>query len=227
MSMEQVTACRLALNEVLRSDAGGEKILDALEVLNRRLALLESRERHDALASGRRGDSASRANGFTETETMVLRRFASCGVVTHAEVPSELYRYVSAIRRKCKTIAPAIKIVTRTGAGYELIAGFDDLWRLLHVAKTPALTVAGFTTRQSEILQVLAVRGSIHTEWGKAVQRHMSNIRKKLPRGIVIETHAGEGLYTLTKGREALTRLIAGEGDARPSPSKEPALLAA
>lgn len=206
---------RIARDEALASGRDPADILEALCVINRRIVSMEAEERNKAWACGRRGDAAAKIPGLTDTLTDLVRRFAACGVVRHDEV-ADLHRHKSALSKVLKVKAPSVIIETLVGEGYEIVAGFDELYRLLHQSKKLSRCAPGFTARQTEILHVLAARGSIHTDWGKAVQRHMSNIRAELKRQglskkITITTHGGEGLYTVDKGREVLSALVEGE----------------
>lgn len=228
---------RTATTEALASGADPDSILEALVVINRKLALLEAHNRQRAMACGYRADGVAKIEGLTETLTSVLRRFAACGVVSYEDVP-DLHRHVSAIRKALKTLAPSIVISTLQRQGYEITAGFDDLYRILHVAKVASLAAPGFTVKQTAILQLIAARGSAHVDQIPCLQRHMSNIRKRLPKAIDITTRPGEGLYEIdAKSRAKLVKLLAGEriADDPPAPKsishrkqkEEAALLAA
>lgn len=70
--------------------------------------------------------------------------------------------------------------------------------------------VAGFTVTETRVLRIMAARGFIGYGMFEALQRHMSNIRKKLPAGVAIKTQIGEG-YEVTGGVETLRALCAGE----------------
>lgn len=67
--------------------------------------------------------------------------------------------------------------------------------------------VPGFTVTQTRCLRILAATGEIRYDRMEAVQRHMSNIRKKLPPGVVIKTIVQQG-YEVTEGILALRRLV-------------------
>ena len=67
--------------------------------------------------------------------------------------------------------------------------------------------VPGFTVTQTRCLRILASTGEIRYDRMEAVQRHMSNIRKKLPPGIQIRTVVQQG-YEVTEGILALRRLV-------------------
>lgn len=214
----------LAKAEAMLAGSQPKDLLEALHVIDRlkeaHLAVL----RNQAWMDGRRADGVAQIPGLTDRLTELVRRFAACTVVRHADF-EDLHRAKSQLCKELKKIAPSVEIETIIGEGYEVVAGFDELYRLLRPrAHTRA---KGFTKRQTEILHILATRGSIHTEWGKAVQRHMSNIRailKKqgLDKRIVIATHGGEGLYTVSKGRELLAQLAAGEIlNVEPKPKKK------
>lgn len=202
-----------AEQEILLAGAPPKDIIEALCVIDRYRKMLEASQRHMAWASGRKGDGIAKIEGLSDTLTGLLRRFAACGVVLHAEFGPELHRHVSALRRKLKTLAPEAEISTLQGEGYEMTRGFDAVYRILHQGAIPATRAPGFTPKQTWILRLLVSRGSIHVDQAKCLQRHMSNLRKKLPRGVTIQTHPGEGLYTLERGKEILTRLLDG-GDA-------------
>lgn len=91
-----------------------------------------SLRRESAWKDGRRGDGVRRADGFTETETGVLRRLAASGFVSNAH-SNAVYRHVSNIRKKLKLYAldQTVRIKTIVGDGYELEAGADFLVKLL------------------------------------------------------------------------------------------------
>lgn len=216
--------------EVLLAGAKPKDLLEALAVIERQKQIILAQDRHAAWSTGRRGDGRACAAGFTDTMTQLLRRFASCGVVTHEEF-EDLHRQVSLLRKRLKDKAPAVVIKTLAKIGYEITAGFDDVFRLLHADAKASLCVADFTPKQSVILRTLAERGSIHVEHSAAIQRHMSNVRAKLAKHglgkrITIETHAGDGLYTVDeKSRAVLASFVAGEiapePHSKPKPSKK------
>lgn len=218
--MSQASDLRRARDEALRSGRDPSDILEALCLLNRKIDALgqieAAQERNRAWSAGRRGDGVAKIAGLTDTLTSLLRRFGACGVVRYEDVP-DLHRQVSALRKWCKTGAPTIRIDTLIGEGYEIARGFDELYRLLNQSNADGVRAPGFTVKQTAILQLIALRGSAHVDQVKTLQRHMSNIRAKLKKQghakrIAITTHAGEGLYTIDdKGREALTKLLAGE----------------
>lgn len=207
--------------EVLTAGAQPRDLLEALCVIERQRQLLLAQERNAAWACGRRGDAIPKIPGLTDTLTGLLRRFAALGVVRYGEV-SDLHRHVSALRKKLKAMAPSVRIATLIGEGYEITAGFDEIYRILHSGREPSLAAPGFTVKQTAILKLICLRGSVHVEQVKCLQRHMSNIRAKLPKAISIETHAGEGLYTLAKGKEALTALLDGESPAPIKRARKP-----
>jgi len=71
-------------------------------------------------------------------------------------------------------------------------------------------TIAGFTATETRVLRKIAGFGFISYEMFEALQRHMSNIRKKLPAAIRIKTNIGEG-YEVAAGIELLRDLVAGK----------------
>jgi DNA-binding winged helix-turn-helix (wHTH) protein len=211
-----------ALREIMASPNGDK--LSAIHVLQREHARWKAEHNHLAWADGRRGEAVAKIPGLTDTLTSLLRRFAACGIVRYEDF-GDLHRHVSALRKKLKDMAPGVQIETLIGEGYEIVAGFDQVYRMLHAGKAPSLRIGTFTVKQSMILRLLAQRGSVHVEQTPCLQRHMSNIRAKLKamglsRQITIRTEAGEGLYVLERGRDALHRLIAGEIEAKPKPAK-------
>lgn len=212
----------MAKAEVLGSGAHPRDLLEALCVIERQRQIIMAQERNAAWACGRRGDAVAKIPGLTDTLTTLLRRFAACGVVRYADM-EDLHRHKSALCKALKKLAPGVTIATLIGEGYELVSGFDEVYRLLHQGNAPSLRVGSFTTKQSMILRLIAQRGSVHVDQTPCLQRHMSNIRAKLKtlglaKKIVIKTHGGEGLYTIEKGRDVLERLVAGEqvADAKP-----------
>ena len=70
--------------------------------------------------------------------------------------------------------------------------------------------MAGFTVTETRVLRIIASRDFIAYEQFDALQRHMSNIRKKLPDSILIKTVVSEG-YVIESGLDVLRRLVAGE----------------
>ena len=70
--------------------------------------------------------------------------------------------------------------------------------------------VKGFTSTETRVLRLMAARGFVHYEMFDALQRHMSNIRKKLPLDIRVKTQIGEG-YEIIAGLETLRSLVAGD----------------
>jgi hypothetical protein len=203
-------AVRQARDEALVADATAADVAAALAALTRALLRAEAAERNALWADGRKGDGAAQIAGFSDTHVILLRRFAASGIVRHGEV-DELHRHVSELRRRLAARGSTVRIDTVAGEGYEVTAGFDELYRLLRQRAPEALRVGAFTVKQTAILQLFAARGSAHVEQVPCLQRHMSNIRAKLPRAIAIRTHSGEGLYTLERGRAELERLLAGE----------------
>lgn len=237
--MSQASALRQARDEALRSGADPANVLEALCLINRKLDALgkteAAQERNKAWACGRRGDGVAKVAGLTDTLTALLRRFAACGVVRYEDVP-DLHRQVSALRKWCKAGAPTIKIDTIIGEGYEIVRGFDELYRLLNQSSADGVRAPGFTVKQTAILQLISLRGSAHVDQIPCLQRHMSNIRAKLKRQghakrINITTHPGEGLYTIDdKSRDNIAKLLAGEPLTEPRPANsntEPLRLAA
>lgn len=83
----------------------------------------------------------------------------------------------------------------------------------------------GFTIAETRILRILASVGFVGREQVDALQRHMSNIRKKLKAcapSVTINTIVMEG-YELTQGKADLQRLLlqAPGGEAqRPTPTQ-------
>ena len=73
--------------------------------------------------------------------------------------------------------------------------------------------VPGYTVTETRVLRILASTGEIR--YGRpdmdSLQRHMSNIRKKLPPGIKIKTIVMQG-YEVVSGIGAIKRMVAGEG---------------
>lgn len=205
---------RLARDEAISTNAPWPDVLAALNVIDRKLALAEAKERNDAWSHGLRGDGVARIPWLGDTLTGLLRRFAACGVVRHSEV-DELHRHVSELRRRLKRHAGSIRIDTLVGEGYELVGGFDALFRLLRPGPKRELRLAGFTVKQTAILELLWKRGSLHVDQIPCLQRHMSNIRARLPKNIEVKTHSGEGLYTLARGREALAKLFGADAPVR------------
>mgnify|MGYP000564867286 CR=1 FL=1 len=177
--MSSASALRLARDEALASGRDPGDILEALCTINRKLDSLQANERNQAWACGRRGDGVAKIAGLTDTLTSLLRRFAACGVVRYDDVP-DLHRQASALRKWCKTGAPTIRIDTLIGEGYEIVQGFDELYRLLNQGSANALRAPGFTVKQTAILQLMSLRGSAHVDQIPCLQRHMSNIRAKL-----------------------------------------------
>jgi hypothetical protein len=70
--------------------------------------------------------------------------------------------------------------------------------------------VPGFTITETRVLRILCAHGEIRYERFESLQRHMSNIRKKLPPGIKIKTIVQQG-YEVTSGLHALKRMVSGE----------------
>ena len=70
--------------------------------------------------------------------------------------------------------------------------------------------IAGFTETETRVLRKIAARGFIAYGMFDALQRHMSNIRKKLPASVRIRTEIGEG-YQVTDGLQTLASLVAGD----------------
>ena len=68
--------------------------------------------------------------------------------------------------------------------------------------------VPGFTITETRILRIMAATGEVRYERMDAMQRHMSNIRKKLPPGVTIKTVVQQG-YEVVTGMQALKRLVA------------------
>ena len=213
-----------AMKEIMASPHGDK--LAAIHVLQREHARWKAEHNHLAWADGRRGDTAPKIPGLTDTLTSLVRRFAACGIVRYEDA-NDLHRHVSALRKKLKDIAPGVEIATLIGEGYEIVAGFDQVYRLLHAGKTPSLRIGTFTVKQSMILRMIAQRGSVHVDQTPCLQRHMSNIRAKLKaqglsKTITIRTESGDGLYVLERGRDALHRLIAGELEPKPAKASTP-----
>lgn len=213
-----------ALEEILASPHGDK--LAAMRVLQREKARWQAEHQNLCWADGRRGDSVAKIPGLTDTLTSLVRRFAACGVVRYADM-EDLHRHASALRKRLKDLAPSVEIETIIGEGYEIVAGFDELYRLLRAGAKPTQKLQGFTTKQTDIMRLLAARGSAHVDQFTCLQRHMSNIRaglkkQNLSKKIVIDTHGGEGLYTVSKGREILAALVAGEIAITPAPAAQP-----
>lgn len=203
----------LAEQEALHAGATPKDLLEALIVIERMRQNHAAALRQLAWATGRKGDGVAKIEGFSDTLTGLLRRFAACGVVLHSEFGPELHRHVSALRKKLKKLAPDIEIDTLQGEGYEIVAGFDHVYRILHAGAVPSMRAPGLTVKQTAIIKLLVLRGSIHKDQVACLQRHMSNVRKRLPKGVTIKTHAGEGLYTLERGREILQALLDGSAE--------------
>lgn len=223
MSLSAATFDKAA-SEAMLAGAPPKDLYEALHVIERlkqaHLAVL----RHMALAEGRRGDTVAKIPGLSDTLTCLLRRFAACGMVRHADF-DDLYRHKSALCKALKSLAPEVRIKTVAKEGYEVISGHDGLVRLLHGGRIPSILIPGYTDKQSAILRHLAGRGSVHVDQFKALQRHMSNIRAKLPKSVHIITHPGEGLYTIDeRSRDALNALISGEASFLPKPERRVAL---
>jgi hypothetical protein len=70
--------------------------------------------------------------------------------------------------------------------------------------------ISGFTDTETRVLRKIAARGYIGYGMFEALQRHMSNIRKKLPAEVRVTTNIGEG-YEVTAGLALLRQLVAGE----------------
>lgn len=223
MSLSAATFDKAA-SEAMLAGAPPKDLYEALQVIERYKQAHMAALRHMALAEGRRGDTVAKIPGLTDTLTCLVRRFAACGMVRHADF-DDLYRHKSALCKALKTIAPEVKIRTVAKEGYEVVSGHDGLVRLLHGGRIPSTILPGFTDKQSAILRHLAGRGSVHVDQFKALQRHMSNIRPKLPRGVIVTTHPGEGLYTIDeRSRDALAAFIAGEASYLPRPERRVAL---
>jgi len=103
---------------------------DAIAELERLRARNAELERKIAWADGRRGDGATRAPGFTMSETRILRILASTGFVSPEQIDA-LQRHMSNIRKKLREMAPEVQIKTVVMEGYELAKGKADLHRLL------------------------------------------------------------------------------------------------
>ncbi len=88
-----------------------------------------------------------------------------------------------------------------------------------------ARRVAGFTEAETRILRMFAARGFVHYDMADALQRHMSNIRKKLPAEIVIKTVVEEG-YRMDKGKDRLLMILMGHGLDKPAVPMLPAPIA-
>ena len=210
------------------SGAKPRDLLEALEAINRLEAVNAALVRNAAWARGARGDATTKIPGLTDTLTELVRRFAACGIVRYADM-NDLHRHKSALCKALKTLAPSVKIETLIGEGYEIVSGFDELYRLLHQGKQPSLRANGFTVKQTAILKHLVLRGSAHVDQIACLQRHMSNIRAALKKAglskkITISTHGGEGLYTLDKGKDILEALLSGETRTEPKRPKQPTL---
>lgn len=70
--------------------------------------------------------------------------------------------------------------------------------------------VPGYTVTETRVLRILASTGEIRYGRFDAIQRHMSNIRKKLPPGIKIKTIVMQG-YEVVTGISHIRRMLAGE----------------
>lgn len=219
-----------ALLDDVMSLPAEERLAGALAVFRREHARLRAAFNHIAWSEGRRGDGVAVIPGIGDRNvgapalTSLVRRFAACGLVRHDDV-EDLHRQVSALRKWLANAAPAVVIKTLQKEGYEVIAGFDDLYRLLYAAQAhpgePRRRAAGFSLHQSAILFHLATHGSAHVEQFACLPRHISNIRallaaRGLERAVSIETRVGEGIYIVARGREDLRALVmggAGEAD--------------
>jgi len=210
-----------------------ERMAGALAVFRREHARLRALFNHHSWAQGRRGDGVAIIPGLTDTLTGLVRRFAACGLVRHEDV-DDLSRHVSALRKWLAKNAPAVVIANRKAEGYEVIAGFDDLYRLLYTAQAQTEApqrrrAPGFTLHQSAILFHLAMHGSAHMGQFPCLPRHISNIRALLEAQglghiVAIETRVGEGVYVVAKGRDELRRLIVGEAADADEPRQAQAL---
>lgn len=191
-----------------------ERLAGALAVFRREHARLLAEYNHIAWSKGLRGEGVANIPGLSETLTGLVRRLAACGVVRHADL-DDLARHISALRKWLARNAPAVVIATLKDEGYEVVAGFDDLFRLLYASEPreggQRKRAPGFTMHQSAILFHLATHGQAHVEHFPCLPRHISNIRAilaQLDASIVLETRLGEGLYVVAKGREELRRLV-------------------
>ena len=70
--------------------------------------------------------------------------------------------------------------------------------------------VPGFTVTETRVLRILASTGEVRYDRMESLQRHMSNIRKKLPPGIKIKTIVMQG-YEVTQGLNAIKRMVSAE----------------
>lgn len=217
-----------------------ERLAGALAVFRREHARLRAAFNHVAWADGRRGDGVAVIPGIGDRNvgapalTSLVRRFAACGIVRHDDV-EDLHRQVSALRKWLASAAPAVVIKTLKKEGYEVVAGFDDLYRLLYTAQAsasePRRRAPGFSLHQSAILFHLATHGSAHVEQFACLPRHISNIRallaaQGLEHAVSIETRVGEGIYIVAKGREELRALMMGGSDEADAPrASEPAAM--
>lgn len=104
--------------------------IEALEAENRAW-----QERWD-MAEGRRAKGVRAIEGFTETQTQILRIICARGRAEHANYAC-LYRHMSNIRAKLSRMKLAIEFRTHVGEGYELIQGKDILAALLRGETTP------------------------------------------------------------------------------------------
>lgn len=207
-----------------------ERLAHALALFRRERDRLRAELNHFCWKEGRRGDGVAVIPGLNETLTALVRRFAACGLVRHDDV-DDLYRHVSALRKWLAQAAPAVVIATLKEEGYEVVAGFDDLYRLLRGGDPDAAQARrrapGFSIHQSAILFHLATHGSAHVEQFSCLPRHISNIRAVLAQQgvadiIVIEVRAGDGIYVVSKGREDLRRFMCGEPVVQPKPTEAP-----
>lgn len=224
----------LAEQEILLSPSGLEEKRAALDVVKalkaEHLATVKRlQEQHcatarlTAWAKGLRGDGVAKADGFTETHTGVLRRFAALGEVNRIDYPDEeLSRHVCEIRRRLRQRNSGIKIDTLVGVGYQLVAGWEELIAMLQGRASRAARIPGYTPKETDTLYGFYEHGSQHVDQTKTLQRYISRLRAKLPAHIVIITE-GEGLYSVSRETQAeIGRLLAGEIEAAPCVRQKP-----
>jgi hypothetical protein len=122
------------------------------------------------------------------------------------------------------TIADAVAEIER------LRAANQDLSRRVAWAEgrrgDGAHRAPGFTVSETRILRVLASTGFVAPDQVEALQRHMSNVRRKLRENhpsVTIRTVIMEG-YELASGRDDLRKLLLArtEGDGSQAPAQRP-----
>lgn len=98
-----------------------------------------------AWADGRRGETGRvRADGFTATETRILRKLATVGNAYNGGEEC-LQRHMSNIKRKLQEQGAPVEIETLVCQGYRLVKGKEHLVKMLSVVSPEAKPYRGST----------------------------------------------------------------------------------